>query len=53
MKSRLYSYTPISQINITSLVDVTMVLLIVFILIIYRFNRNIFPSSLKQTTSCI
>jgi len=33
MKSRLYSYTPISQINITSLVDVTMVLLIVFILI--------------------
>ena len=33
MKSRLYPYTPISQINITSLVDVTMVLLIVFILI--------------------
>ena len=33
MKSRLYSYAPISQINITSLVDVTMVLLIVFILI--------------------
>lgn len=33
MKSRLYSYTPISQINITSLVDVTMVLLIVFILV--------------------
>ncbi|MCK4400858.1 biopolymer transporter ExbD [bacterium] len=33
MKSRLYAYTPISQINITSLVDVTMVLLIVFILI--------------------
>jgi len=33
MKSRLYPYIPISQINITSLVDVTMVLLIVFILI--------------------
>ncbi|MBU0477735.1 biopolymer transporter ExbD [bacterium] len=33
MKSRLYSYTPISQINITSLVDITMVLLIVFILV--------------------
>jgi len=33
MKSRLYSYAPISQINITSLVDVTMVLLIVFILV--------------------
>ncbi len=33
MKSRLYSYAPISQINITSLVDVTMVLLIVSILI--------------------
>ena len=33
MKSRLNSYAPISQINITSLVDVTMVLLIVFILV--------------------
>lgn len=33
MKSRSYSYTPINQINITSLVDVTMVLLIVFILV--------------------
>ena len=33
MKGRSYSYTPINQINITSLVDVTMVLLIVFILV--------------------